>query len=126
LKDSNARPLVLILDADPDTVAIVETLLESAGYRTEFATDVESAIDKALIECPAVIMTDLFGVGGIDAFEQFREHGKCAAIPVVMMTTDFGASVPVSVPTPMGTAAVVRKPLDLREVVDAIDLAISQ
>lgn len=88
-----ARPLVLIVDDDPDARAIHADVLRQRGFRSAEAADGESGIEAAIAATPDVILMDcaMPGMSGADAARRLKRDRRTCAIPIVMLT-GFAAS----------------------------------
>jgi two-component system phosphate regulon response regulator PhoB len=90
----NAAPLasqterVLVVDDEPDIVALVAYHLAKAGYRVSTATNGADAIEQAKAEMPALIVLDLMlpGMSGFDVLERLRADDATASVAVLMLT----------------------------------------
>ena len=81
-------PLVLVVDDDATTVAIVTRWLEQAGFRTTSLASAEALLDALSTTLPDLILLDLGlpGLHGLDALREIR--GRHSTVPVVVLTGD--------------------------------------
>jgi len=82
------RPLVLVVEDDPRSASLISVCLARGGYRTEVATDGETAVDKARALQPVAITLDIL-LPGLDGWEVLRTLKLDAAvckIPVIVVT----------------------------------------
>lgn len=82
-------PLVLLVDDDPDFLAIGRVFLESGGYRVSIATSAQQGLRQALAEPPAVAVVDLMMEemdAGIWLAQQMALQPVLAQVPVVILT----------------------------------------
>jgi two-component system, OmpR family, phosphate regulon response regulator PhoB len=79
---------VLVVDDEPDIVALVAYHLAKASYRVATAGTGADAIDMARRERPALIVLDLMlpGMSGFDVLEQLRADENTRDIAVLMLT----------------------------------------
>ena len=80
------RP-VLVVEDDPDLLALEEAFLAEAGYRVSCAADGLEALDRVEREMPGLILLDMRmpRMNGWEFAREFRErHG--AACPIVVVT----------------------------------------
>jgi DNA-binding response OmpR family regulator len=84
-------PLVLVVEDDPDLVALVEMLLVDEGYRVRTAPEGRAALAHVGEEMPALVLLDM-RMPGMDGWEFAREfrarHGRAAPIVVVTAAED--------------------------------------
>ena len=67
---------VLVVDDEPDIVALVAYHLAKAGYRVSTAATGPDALRAAREERPALVVLDLMlpGMSGFDVLEKLRAH----------------------------------------------------
>ena len=77
---------ILMVEDDPDIREVVATNLSPLGYQFDFASDGESAVEKALANSYALILLDVMlpKLGGIEVCQRIRE--KNSSIPILMLT----------------------------------------
>jgi len=79
---------VLVVDDEPDIVALVAYHLAKAGYRVSTAASGNEALTAARDEHPALIVLDLMlpGMSGFEVLEQLRAVEATRDIAVLMLT----------------------------------------
>ena len=79
---------VLVVDDEPDIVALVAYHLVKAGYRVSTASNGREAVAAAKQERPALIVLDLMlpGISGYEVLEQLRAIEATKDIAVLMLT----------------------------------------
>jgi CheY-like chemotaxis protein len=84
----DGRPLVLVVDDEPEIRQLVQRTLEAKGYRVETAADGEEAIARAEALAPDLVLLDamLPKVHGFEACRRLKSSARTRGIPVVMMT----------------------------------------
>jgi DNA-binding response OmpR family regulator/DNA-binding CsgD family transcriptional regulator len=86
--DRNSSEIVLIVDDIPENLALLHDALDETGYTVLVATNGESALQRARLSLPDVILLDAL-MPGIDGFEVARRLKADFAtqhIPIVFMT----------------------------------------
>jgi CheY-like chemotaxis protein/ribonuclease BN (tRNA processing enzyme) len=90
LRSGRPRHTVLIVDDDPDMVALLETTLTSEGVRVLTAGDGESALQVARSEHPSLVLLDrnLPGRDGLDICRTLRTETdpRVGEVPILMLT----------------------------------------
>ncbi len=98
LRDSDEEPglspaapgadRVLVVDDEPDIVALCAYHLAKAGYRVVTAASGADALEQARGQRPALIVLDLMlpGMSGYDVLQQIRADEGLKQIPVLMLT----------------------------------------
>jgi two-component system phosphate regulon response regulator PhoB len=79
---------ILVVDDEPDIVALVAYHLARAGYRVSTAASGTEALTVARQERPALVVLDLMlpGLSGYDVLQQLRASEELRAVPVLMLT----------------------------------------
>jgi len=82
------RPMVLVVDDDPNTVKLLGSHLDTAGYRVLSALGWQEGIDIARRQHPDLIVLDLLmpEVSGFEVVEALKRDTGTAAIPIVIVT----------------------------------------
>jgi len=79
---------ILVVDDEPDIVALVVYHLAKAGYRVSSAAAGPDALQMARRERPSLIVLDLMlpGMSGFEILEQLRADDNTSGIAVLMLT----------------------------------------
>ncbi|MFN8665661.1 MAG: response regulator transcription factor [Gemmatimonadaceae bacterium] len=79
---------VLVVDDEPDIVALVAYHLVKAGYRVSTASSGPDAVAQARQERPALVVLDLMlpGMSGFEVLEQLRGDDATRDVAVLMLT----------------------------------------
>ena len=79
---------ILVVDDEPDIVALVAYHLAKSGYRVSTASSGSEALDAARRERPALIVLDLMlpGMSGYAVLEQLRSGDGTRDVAVLMLT----------------------------------------
>jgi two-component system phosphate regulon response regulator PhoB len=79
---------ILVVDDEPDIVALVAYHLVKAGYRVSTASNGSDALIAARQERPALIVLDLMlpGASGYEVLEQLRSQPATRDVAVLMLT----------------------------------------
>ena len=79
---------VLVVDDEPDIVALVAYHLAKSGYRVSTASNGQDALGLARQERPAIVVLDLMlpGLSGFDVLEQLRGDDTTRDVAVLMLT----------------------------------------
>ena len=82
------RASILVVDDDPVTVAFMEGVLVSEGYRVLTANDATQAVDQARLHQPDLITMDLNmpQVQGKEIIRVLREDPETRDIPIVVLS----------------------------------------
>ncbi len=83
----SARGAILVVEDDPDLLALMEMILEGEGYRVRTAREGGEALARVKEEMPSLVFLDMRmpGMNGWEFAREFRaRHG--AACPIVVVT----------------------------------------
>lgn len=79
---------VLLVEDEPDILAMVQYNLEHAGFDVRTAEDGETALEIARAEAPSLVVLDLMlpGMDGLDVCKSLKREAATKDIPVLMLT----------------------------------------
>ena len=109
---------ILVVEDDPDLLALVEMILADAGYRVATASEGRAALARVAAEMPALIFLDMRmpGMNGWEFVREFRaRHGRAA--PIVVVTAAENARARAE---EIGADGWLAKPFDLDDVVSVV------
>ena len=113
------NPLILIAESDQQVRKLQQYFLEKAGLNVEVTHDGESALERARISLPALVVTEslISKLDGLSLCRRLRDDPLTRNIPVIVFSI-LGAEGRAS---EAGAKAFLRKPL-----VDSIFIAAVQ
>jgi len=121
--DSSAgRSVVLVVDDDFDIREALSDVLASEGYSVVTAADGGEALDRLRAGIrPDVMLLDLMmpRVSGVEVIDALRKDESLRQIPVVVCSANRGYG-----PDDLGVHDVLRKPVSVEELLDAVARAI--
>lgn len=119
--------LVLIIEDNERNLKLVRDVLQVKGYATLEAGTAEDGIKLAAERKPDMILMDiqLPGMTGIEALEVLRADPATAAIPVVAVTASVMQQDRKQI-TEAGFDGYVGKPINLREFLEAVRVALER
>ena len=87
-QDIVLNDVVLIVDDIPENLALLHDALDEAGYTVLVATNGESALERARMSRPDVILLDAVmpGMDGFEVARRLKADEATQAIPIVFMT----------------------------------------
>jgi DNA-binding response OmpR family regulator len=118
------RAKILIVDDESDIRELLNIRLRKRGYDTAFAGDAIAAVSVAQEEMPDLILLDLGlpGGEGLLVLERLRAIASLGWIPVIVVSArDESAQRALDA----GAKAYFPKPIDLDELVEAIERELS-
>jgi len=113
---------VLIVDDDPDLLAMLCLALKGAGYVTRTSTSGREGLEQAQRSPPDLIVLDLVlpDLNGLSVCEALRRHPATASIPIVMLTAMPG-EFPRLAGVEAGVDAYILKPFEVEELITRLD-----
>ncbi len=113
------RPLVLVVDDDPDLVATIAQALADQGYCTVTAQNGQEALAQLDVVCPRLILLDMW-MPVMDgwAFARALHERVGRKIPVVVMSAAEDVSLRAN---EIGANADLGKPFELAELYAVVE-----
>ncbi len=114
-----SRPAVLVVEDDPDLLALMEMILVDAGHRVFTAPEGAAALARVAEEMPGVILLDMRmpGMNGWEFAREFRaRHGR--GCPIVVVTAAENARQRAE---EIGADGWLAKPFDLHDVIAEVE-----
>lgn len=121
-----SNPRILIADDDRDLLLFLSAQLRAAGYEVACAQDSYQALERARREQPALMLLDVNMPAG-DGFSvqaRMKRMTDLAHIPTIYLTGE--QSRRVAIGADQYASPVVRKPIELKELLIAIRTALGQ
>jgi CheY-like chemotaxis protein len=110
---------ILVVEDDPDLLALVEMILSDAGYPVRTARDGRAALARVAEEMPALVFLDMRmpGMNGWEFAREFRaRYGRAA--PIVVVTAAENARGRAE---EIGAEGWLAKPFELEDVLRAAE-----
>jgi DNA-binding response OmpR family regulator len=86
MSEAPMRDSVLVVEDDPDLLAVLPRILSTAGYVVRTASDGEDGLSKVLDDAPAIAILDV-GLPKLSGYELARElRSRGYQFPVLMLT----------------------------------------
>ncbi len=118
------RPLVLVVDDDPDILEAICEVLEAEGYRVARARQGQEALERVAEERPGAILLDLMMpvMDGVAFAEALRARTGGEPIPIVVISADGNPQRAVGV----GAQGFLAKPFDIDTLLAQVAVATSR
>ncbi len=80
--------VILIVDDNLNNLNVLSDILETSGYEVLVANDGESALKRARLGCPDLILLDIMmpGMDGFETLKQLKRGETTGDIPVIFVT----------------------------------------
>jgi CheY-like chemotaxis protein len=105
------RPLVLVVDDDPDILEAICDILDAEGYDVARARHGEEALSQVEARRPAVVLLDLMMpvMDGVAFAQALRLRPAVRDVPIVVISADGNPQRAASV----GASGYLAKPFDI-------------
>lgn len=122
MKSAPAR--VLVVDDDQDIRSNISDILNDLGYQVSTAADAEAALEIAADETFDIALLD-FRMPGMDGAKLYRRLKELQPAMVAIMVTAWASGEGVKDALDAGTWDVLRKPVEISELLEKISDAAS-
>ncbi|WP_437728702.1 response regulator [Sorangium sp. So ce861] len=122
-----AKQQLLLVDADPRSVRVLEVSLKKAGYSVTTAADGGDALAKLEVSTPDLVLSDtrLPHVDGYALVRKMKEHADWASIPVVFLTSQRSIEDKIR-GLELGVEDYLTKPIFVRELIARVTLLLAR
>jgi DNA-binding response OmpR family regulator len=122
-----AKQKLLLVDADPRSVRVLEVSLKKAGYSVTTATDGLDALAKIESLTPDLILSDtrLPKLDGYTLVRKLKERLEWAGIPVVFLTSQKSIEDKIR-GLELGVEDYLTKPIFVRELIARVNLLLAR
>ncbi|MBI5216389.1 MAG: response regulator [Ignavibacteriae bacterium] len=118
VRKNGERPLVLIIEDNPQAGLLIKTYLDEAGYRTEIARNGFDGLEKAKQLKPDIITLDMIMPmkDGWQVLKELKAHPLCSHIPIIIISITDDKKLGFS----MGAVEYFVKPVSRTELLETI------
>ncbi|HEY3817364.1 MAG TPA: response regulator [Polyangiaceae bacterium] len=122
-----AKQKLLLVDADPRSVRVLEVSLKKAGYSVTTATDGLDALAKIESLTPDLVLSDtrLPKLDGYTLVRKLKERPEWAAIPIVFLTSQKSIEDKIR-GLELGVEDYLTKPIFVRELIARVNLLLAR
>jgi DNA-binding response OmpR family regulator len=84
------KKTILIIDDEPDSLALVRMRIEASGYKVLTAENYEDAFNLMKRQIPDLVLLDVVmpGMNGYEVCNQIKNNDKTKDVPVVLFTAN--------------------------------------
>ena len=120
------NPTILVAEDDERLSAVLKIRLGQLGYEVITAPNGHRALELALEQVPDLFVFDVNmpGCDGFGLIETMDQIPKLSAIPVIYISGAVDECVLNSIGGRLGAIAMMRKPFEFYELVDAVHLVL--
>jgi DNA-binding response OmpR family regulator len=122
-----AKQQLLLVDADPRSLRVLEVSLRKAGYSVTTAVDGADALTKLELSTPDLVLSDtrLPKLDGYALVRRLKERVEWASIPVVFLTSQKSVEDKIR-GLELGVEDYLTKPIFVRELIARVNLLIAR
>jgi CheY-like chemotaxis protein len=122
-----AKQNLLLVDADPRSLRVLEVSLRKAGYSVTAATDAQGALDMIALSTPDLILADtrLPGMDGFAFVQRLHERPEFAGIPFIFLSSDPTVESKVR-GLELGVEDYLTKPIYIKEIITRVNLVLQR
>ena len=119
---TDEKPLILVVDDEPDIRELIQDILEDEGYHAVVAADGEQARSAFSLHAPSLTLLDIWmpDVDGISLLKEFKQQNENATI---LMMSGHGTIETAVEATRLGASDFIEKPLSMAKLLRGIELA---
>lgn len=122
-----AKHQLLLVDADPRSLRVLEVSLRKAGYSVTTAADGSDALAKIELSTPDLVLTDtrLPKLDGYGLVRRLKDQPEWAGIPVVFLTSQKSIEDKIR-GLELGVEDYLTKPIFVRELIARVNLLLAR
>ena len=121
------KETILVVDDEPDFIAIVKAILEKEGYGVLSASNGLEAISRVKDQRPDAILLDraMPEMGGDEAMTRLKESPDTSSIPIIMVTS-MDKYDDISGGYRLGADAYITKPYTRNQITQGLKLVLTR
>ena len=118
---------ILVVDDNPDSIAIMRTILEAKGYRVLVAASGAEALQQVKTESPDLVLLDVMmpEMSGLEVLQHIKEDAQTGRLPVILVTAKTHDDDVLS-GYQYGADYYITKPFTPKQLVYGIDLVLGK
>lgn len=122
-----AKQQLLLVDADPASVRVLEVSLKKAGFSVTTATDGQDALFKLEHSSPDLVLTDtrLPRIDGYELVRRMKERPDLSGTPIVFLTSQKSIEDKIR-GLELGVEDYLTKPIFVRELIARVHLLLAR
>lgn len=122
-----AKRNLLLVDADPRSLRVLEVSLRKAGYSVTTSGDVDGALELVELTEPDMILSDtrLPGKDGFALVTELKAHSRWSDIPMMFLSSDTTVESKVK-GLELGVEDYLTKPAYIREILARVNLVLQR
>ncbi|NOQ76803.1 MAG: response regulator [Methylococcaceae bacterium] len=120
---NNDKPLILVVDDEPDIRELIQDILVDEGYKVAIAGNGEEARTAFTTQDPGLTLLDIWmpDIDGISLLKEFKKKNSNATI---IMMSGHGTIETAVEATRLGACDFIEKPLSMAKLLRGVELAL--
>lgn len=121
--DTTPPPLILVVDDELPTTALMENILVRNGYRVHIAQDGIEGLECARTIAPDLVLLDIMmpGLNGFEVLRALRDDPQTASLPTMLVTANAREPADVAKGLRLGADDYIQKPFAPLELLARIE-----
>lgn len=123
-----SQQTILVVDDNPDSITILQSILETRGYRVVVADSGTAALEKVQEEPrPDLVLLDVMmpEMNGLEVLQAIKETNATARVPVILVTAKTHDEDVLS-GYQYGADYYITKPFTAKQLLYGIDLVLGK
>jgi len=122
-----AKQNLLIVDADPRSLKVLEVSLRKVGYSITTCTSAEEALETVELSKPDLILSDtrLPKMDGFELVQKLRQIADLVDVPLMFLSSDTTVESKVK-GLQLGVADYLTKPIYIKEIITRVQLELQR
>ncbi|MCB9597209.1 MAG: DUF4388 domain-containing protein, partial [Sandaracinaceae bacterium] len=122
-----AKKSLLLVDADPRSLRVLEVSLRKAGYSVATCGDAGEALEMVELSAPDLVLSDtrLPGMNGFELVEELRRQVEHDKVPFMFLSSDSSVESKVR-GLELGVEDYLTKPIYIKEIITRINLTLQR
>jgi CheY-like chemotaxis protein len=123
-----SQQTILVVDDNPDSITILQSILETRGYRVVVADSGPTALQRVQEEpCPDLVLLDVMmpEMNGLEVLQAIKETHATARLPVILVTAKTHDEDVLS-GYQYGADYYITKPFTAKQLLYGIDLVLGK
>ena len=122
-----AKKKILLVDADPRSMRVVEVSLRKAGYNVACVEDGQAALDIVEAQSPDLVICDtkLPKLDGYALVRRLKDRSELASIPVIFLATQRSVEDKIR-GLELGVEDYLTKPIFVRELLARVNVVLAR
>ncbi len=122
-----AKKSLLLVDADPRSLRVLEVSLRKAGYSVATCRDAGAALETVELSTPDLILSDtrLPGMNGFELVGALRQQEEHESVPFMFLSSDSSVESKVK-GLELGVEDYLTKPIYIKEIITRINLTLQR